>query len=116
MDAVLHRQRVDPRSRRQITRRVPLAGLPDGAMVSLDDADRAVPDGRGAALLVGGALLPWSMAGYLSPIGPPATVQLLTPPATVAALAAGYRPWLHPSVTVAHQLRTLEREPQMRLV
>jgi hypothetical protein len=115
MDAVLHRERVHPRSRRQITRKVPVAGLPDGVMVRLDDADAARSEGSSAALLAAGALLPWSFAGYLSPVRPPATVELLTPPATVAAIAAGYRPWLHPSATVAHQLRSLDLEPRMRL-
>jgi hypothetical protein len=115
MDAVLHGERVHPRSRRQITRNVPVAGLPDGVMVRLGDADGVTPGGDGAALLAGGALLPWSLAGYLSPVRPPATVELLTPPATVAAIAAGYRPWLHPSATVAHQMRSLELEPRMRL-
>jgi hypothetical protein len=107
MDEVLHSERVHPRSRRQLTRTVPVAGLPDGAMVGTDG---------GPALLAGGALLPWSGTGYGPPVRPPATVQLLTPPASVAAIAAGYRPWLHPSVTVEHQLRTLDPEPRMRLV
>ena len=37
--------------------------------------------------------------GYLEPVGlrPGARVELLTPPSTVAAIAAGYRPLLHPS-------------------
>jgi len=50
-------------------------------------------------LLAGGRLLPWSFAGYLAPVAlrPDAPVELLTPPSSVAALAAGYRPLLHPS-------------------
>jgi len=55
----------------------------------------------------GGWLVPWSFEGYGTPVRPPETVELLTPPPTVAAIAAGYRPWLHPSVPVAHDLRVL---------
>ena len=41
-----------------------------------------------------GALLPWSFAGYgaPAPLEPDAIVDVLTPPSTVAALKAGYRP------------------------
>jgi hypothetical protein len=98
MDAALHAERVDSYRRRQRTRTVATDGLPDGVMVGL---------GGGSALLVGGWLVPWSFAGYGTPVRPPETVELLTPPATVAAIAAGYRPWLHPSVPVAHHLRVL---------
>jgi len=42
----------------------------------------------------------WSPAGYtvaglLKDLG---TVRVLTPPSTLAALDAGYRPWVHPTV------------------
>jgi hypothetical protein len=54
-------------------------------------------------LLAGGCLLPWSFTGYLAPVPlpPGRQAELLTPPATVAVLAAGYRPLLHPSAAVA---------------
>ncbi len=61
------------------------AALPDGAFVVLDGRAHALRDGR---------LRPWTFGGY----GPPvsydgnAEVEVLTPPSTVAALAAGYRP------------------------
>jgi hypothetical protein len=44
-------------------------------------------------------LLPWSFGGYGRPIARPRRdmVGLLTPPAIVAILSAGYRPRLHPS-------------------
>jgi hypothetical protein len=95
MDAALHRERVRPPIRRRAT-----ATLPDGVMVRLDG---------GCALLVGGALVPWSLTGYGPPVRPPRTVELLTPPSTVDTIAAGYRPWLHPSVPLAHGLRVLPR-------
>jgi hypothetical protein len=104
IDACLHAERVDPRSRRQLTRPALAGDLPDGVMVRAGGA-------AGSGLLAGGAVLPWTFAGYRAPVPlPPATrVELLTPPATVAAIAAGYRPLLHPSATAAHGLRLLPR-------
>jgi hypothetical protein len=103
IDARLHAERVDPRSRRQVTRPAPAGELPDGVMVRAG--------GGGPGLLAGGAMLPWTFAGYRAPVPlPPATrVELLTPPATVAAIAAGYRPLLHPSAAAAHDPRLLGR-------
>jgi hypothetical protein len=90
MDARLHAERVDPRTRRQRTRPALAGELPDGVMVRRDGA---------CGLLAGGRFLPWSFTGYLAPVTlrPGTAVELLTPPASVAALAAGYRPVLHPS-------------------
>jgi hypothetical protein len=90
MDAQLHAERVD-RSRRQRTHFRPVADLPDGVMVRY---------GTDAALLVGGQPRVWSFDGY----GPTAgnvtaetTYEVLTPPSIVAAIAAGYRPMVHPT-------------------
>jgi hypothetical protein len=90
IDARLHAERVDPRTRRQRTHPALAGDLPDGAMVRRDGA---------CGLLAGGRFLPWSFTGYLAPVAlrPAAAVELLTPPASVAAIAAGYRPVLHPS-------------------
>ena len=55
---------------------------------------------EGALLLrQGGDLLPWSFSGYGDPerCRGDEVVEVLTPRATVATLAAGYRPVLHPS-------------------
>lgn len=100
MNALLHAQRVDPRSRRQLTRQAVAGRLPDGVMIS---------HGDGPGLLIGGNVLPWSFAGYRAPVplAAAAPVELLTPPAIVAAIAAGYRPLLHPSVSASHELRVL---------
>jgi hypothetical protein len=48
-------------------------------------------------------VLPWSFEGYSRPIAlaRSAVVELLTPPATVAALARGYQPLLHDSAYAA---------------
>ena len=90
MDTALHAERVDSRSRRQQTRLAGAGDLPDGAMVRRDGQ---------LGLLAGGRLLPWTITGYLDPvaIAPAEQVELLTPPSTVGALAAGYEPLLHPT-------------------
>ena len=90
IDARLHAERLLPRTRRQLTRPASLGRLPDGAMVRHLGAP---------GLVIGAQILPWSFAGYGRAIAvPPATsLELLTPPATVSTLAAGYRPLLHPS-------------------
>jgi hypothetical protein len=94
MDTVLHAERVDSRTRAKRTRPAVAGELPDGAMIALDGT---------AGLLAGGRLLPWSFNGYAAPVSlpPRATVELLTPPAIVAVLAAGYQPMLHPSATAS---------------
>ena len=92
IDTRLHAVRLaGPGIRR--TYRAPLAGLPDGAMVELE----------GAPFLVHGSrLLAWTPGGYLdwSARAPADEVTVITPQATVAVLAAGYRPVIHPSATV----------------
>jgi hypothetical protein len=100
IDARLHAERIDQGSRRQRTRPAVAGELPDGVMVRR---------GGTLGLLAGGRLLPWSFAGYGDPVPlpPGATVELLTPPATVATIAAGYRPLVHPSAPAAPGLRPL---------
>ena len=89
MDVVLQPQRLDGREKRR--HRAMLDTLPDAAMIVLEN---------NAPLAVrGDALLPWSFSGYGAPRPRPRgiEVELLTPPAIVAALSAGYRPQWHPS-------------------
>ncbi len=99
MDARLHAERVT-RTRRQVTRPARAGGLPDGAVVRFQDS---------VGLLAGGSFRRWSLRGYADPveIRPGEPVELLTPPVTVAAIAAGYRPLVHPSATGGHTLRVL---------
>jgi hypothetical protein len=94
MDTRLHAERVDPRTRRQRTRPAVARELPDGAMVRHEGA---------CGLVAGQTFLPWTLRGYLDPVplDPATPVELLTPPSMVAAIAAGYRPLLHPSAAVA---------------
>ncbi|MFD3403723.1 hypothetical protein ACFWUU_23770 [Kribbella sp. NPDC058693] len=90
MDAVLHSQRVESRTRRQRTTVQDLADLPDGAMVRFD--------GR-PALVLEQQVLPWSWEGYGEALRPPGLqqVETLTPPANLLVLKAGFAPLLHPS-------------------
>jgi len=89
IDARLHADRLaGPGVRR--TYAAALGGLPDGVMVEVDGAPR---------LVFCGGLLAWTPGGYRDrqAAGPASTVTVITPRATVATLAAGYRPVLHPS-------------------
>jgi hypothetical protein len=89
MDRVLHADRLDGRAKR--TFEAALGDLPDGVIIE------AAP----AALLLAGMLRSWSPAGY----GPPEParagerVTVLTPRATVDAIARGYTVSVHPSAT-----------------
>jgi hypothetical protein len=90
MDARLHPDRLAGPGQRR-TYRAALDGLPDGTMVELD--------GR-AWLVRGASLLAWSHGGYTERRDRPrAEAAVLTPRATVAVLAAGYQPVLHPTAS-----------------
>jgi hypothetical protein len=93
IDRALHRARIESRSRRQIVHRDRLATLPDGVMVTLDELPMR------AWLVLGERLLSWWPQGYGPALPRPGVdeVTVLTPRASVAALAAGYRPILHAS-------------------
>jgi hypothetical protein len=90
IDAVLHRERLDRGSKRLHPLAVPLNELPDGAMVQAGDE---------SYLIVQGRALQWSMEGYREVDGAIEHAMLLTPPSTLRALRAGYRPVLHPSAS-----------------
>jgi len=91
MDATLHRERLDRGRKRLHPLPMPLAKLPDGAMVQQDGESFLIARGRA---------LTWSPAGYGETESALADAMLLTPPSTLRALAAGYRPVLHPSAGV----------------
>jgi len=91
MNARLHADRLAGRGQRR-TYLAPLDELPDGAMAELD--------GR-PWLVLGPRLLAWSHGGYRQSRPRPSGVEVtvLTPRATVAVLAAGYRPVVHPTAS-----------------
>jgi hypothetical protein len=90
MDRVLHAARVS-RGRKHVFIS-DIRALPDGVYIK-------IPTRSEALLLHASRLFPYAPEGYGAPIPRPltGTVTVLTPRPTVAALAAGYRPILHPS-------------------
>jgi hypothetical protein len=86
MDAPLHDERVDSRTRRQITRPARCGDLPAGTMVRHDGI---------VGLVLQRRFLPWASTGYGPALPLPDRAELLTPPASVAALRAGYHPAIH---------------------
>jgi hypothetical protein len=85
---VLHRERLDRGGKRLHPLPPAIDELPDGAMIQV---------GGFSFLIARGGALPWSMAGYGEARAVPDGAILLTPPSTVRALQAGYRPVMHPS-------------------
>jgi hypothetical protein len=92
IDVVLHRERLDHRKKRLHPLPAPPGELPDGAMVH---------EGNESYLIAQGRALWWSPAGYREAPNPPQAAMLLTPPSTLRALSAGYRPVLHDGAIVA---------------
>src|SRR5690349_17953816 len=88
MDKVLHAERLDGKVKR--LHRRPLDSLSDGAMI--------VRDGEAFAVR-GSQLLRWTPSGYDRAIHRPRGVEanVLTPPAILNVLAAGYVPQWHGS-------------------
>jgi hypothetical protein len=91
MDLVLHAERLNGRTKRR--HRCSIDGLPDGAFVVLEE---------GAWAVRADSLQFWTPEGYdTSKRRPRGTmVDVLTPPAIIGALAAGYRPHWHPTAEV----------------
>jgi hypothetical protein len=83
MNRRLHGERIFRGTHRRRLHELPWAGLPDGAFVLVDDRP---------AVVVGDRLAPWTRAGYRGSSRRPVrgTATVITPPATVAALRAGY--------------------------
>jgi hypothetical protein len=81
MDEVLHRERLNGRHKRM--HRVAIDTLPDGAFIALEE---------GAYAIQGDALLRWKPHGYDARKARPRgiAVDVLTPPAILAVLSAGY--------------------------
>jgi len=90
MDEVLHRERLRGRGKRLHRRNID--ALPDGAFVALGGEAYAVRGDR---------ILRWMPRGYDAAKRRPrgSTVDVLTPPAILAVLSAGYQPHWHASAT-----------------
>ena len=95
MDMRLHAERLVSTRTSVSSARVHPAELPNGAMVTFptDESDRS------AWLVQDGKLWRWSFAGYnlAMPVAAVQEAALITAPAIVATLAAGYRPHMHAS-------------------
>lgn len=92
IDRLLDGQRREGRRKR--LHRLAADTLPDGAMI----VEGEMSEGARFLALRGEQALVWSPAGYRERVARPAgTVAVLTPPASLAALAEGYRPLWHPS-------------------
>jgi hypothetical protein len=98
LDSALHRDRL-ARLRRHESALAPLATVPFGAFFVVPGEDL-----RPWVQLEDGATA-WSHAGYTEWVRWPLSleVDVLTPSATLAALRAGYRPILHPSVDIIRE-------------
>jgi hypothetical protein len=93
IDARLHSERVEPRTREHRLHEAHLANLPDGAFV----LRAGIP-----LLVLGSELLRWSTAGYVERLDRVASSRttLVTPPSLVEVLRAGWDPLVplvHPS-------------------
>ena len=91
IDTALDAERRNGRDKR--LHAMAVQSLPDGAMFRFGDEILVKKANR---------LLGWSFQGYRTVAGTrlPDTVEVLTPPSTVAVLAAGYQPVWHESATV----------------
>ena len=106
IDARLHSERPAAGAEPSEMTEAAVRALPDGAMVAF---------GSRAFAMRGGALVPWSFAGYGAPPpqcrGLPEPAVLLTPPTTVSVLRAGYSPAWHsiPTEPSAQSITTPSR-------
>ena len=84
MNRQLHGERIVRGTHRRRLHRLPWADLPDGAFVLLDTSP---------TIVIGDQLTEWTRDGYRGRGARPiqGTVDVITPPSTLAALRAGYR-------------------------
>jgi hypothetical protein len=90
IDRQLHGERIVRGTHRRRLHPTRWPELPAGTFVLLDGSP---------ALVLDEAVVPWTTDGYTAPRARPdrGEVPAITPPSTVAALRAGYRPQLHPA-------------------
>lgn len=100
IDRKMHKARIDARSRSQLRHKREIADLPDSTFISLPGSIER----EGSWLVRGDRLHRYAPERYGEMIARPSAgiVDVLTPAVTVAVLAAGYRPVLHPSLGAPH--------------
>ena len=96
MDAVLHEERLDRGRKRVHAIPGPIAELPDGTNIAAAGEAYTIVQGRS---------LRWSEQGYQVERQIPLADGLLTPPSTLLAIRAGYRPALHPDLEASPWVR-----------
>ena len=89
IDAMLHAERLDHGNKRVHPIPGPADELPDGTAIA--------PAGE-AYMLAHGRAFRWTEQGYAASQPIPRADGLLTPPSTLLAMRAGYRPALHPEL------------------
>lgn len=89
IDAVLHGERLERRGKRVHPIPGPVSELPDGTVITAAGAAYTLAQGRAFR---------WTEEGYKAAHQLPSADGLLTPPSTLLALRAGYRPVLHPDI------------------
>jgi hypothetical protein len=94
LDKVLHRERLDHGRKRLHPLIGTLRALPAGTVVSTEGQ---------AFTVANGMAFRWTDQGYATPVELLRAEWLVTPPSTLMALKAGYRPVLHPSITTTYQ-------------
>lgn len=83
IDKMLHDERLDRGIKRLHPLRTSVRNLPNGTMVSLGDRSFLIANGQSWL---------WSFGGYRRSSASLEGAKLLTPPSTVSAFRAGYRP------------------------
>ncbi|GAB3042363.1 hypothetical protein GCM10027052_25350 [Parafrigoribacterium mesophilum] len=95
MNRQLHSERLIGGTHRRLLHRMPRAELPDGTFVLPEPTDSA----SAPYLVLGSEIVQWGTEGYSRRQSRPSDglVEVITPPATVAALRAGYPVQIDPS-------------------
>ena len=93
MDAVLHQERLERGRKRIHPIPSPVSELPDGAVIAAAGQ---------AYTIAHGWPFRWTEQGYQAARQIPHADGLLTPPSTLLAIGAGYRPALHPDLENSH--------------
>jgi hypothetical protein len=89
IDTVLHEERLDHGRKRLHPVPGNVSELPDGTVIAAAGDAYTIAQGRAFR---------WSGQGYEEGRGSPRADGLLTPPSTLLAIRAGYRPVLHPAI------------------